>query len=363
MKIERGSEFTLRDLSEKESKNLQVFDLIRSKSVISRTDIAKTTGINMVSISNYIKSFMDNGLLFDKGPDVSTGGRKPELIELAAGESGVIGIDLNTHGVSAVLTDLNLRSLERKDSADGNVVELVRGLVSAANSRGIKVKAAGVGTLYTEADKVLKDIEGACGIKAFGGRDVYCAAFAERSLNVKTSFDSMLYVHSGLGDCVLIKDRELMGCSSDLKSDAAYLRPWGEQLSAEAMAQDEAQKGVGTKIVHIAGAEINNITEDSVIKALKEGDEVAGGIIESVGINLGLRIAYLLNIFAPRVIVVGGGIERAGDVLFSCIKKIVAKLAHVSKAKNVSIIPSALGCDDAVIGASALAVRELFLRS
>jgi len=363
MKIERDEKFTFTDLSDKESKNLLVFDLIKSKNAISRTDISRDTGINMVSISNYIKSFMDKGLLYDKGPDVSTGGRKPELLELAASNVGALGISINRDTGDVIMTDLTAGPIEKRRSAVGDVPKLVEELCAAANSRGIKIETVGIGFDGNSSKALLKEIGNVSKAPVFSGRNIYCAAFGEGTLGNKAFYGGALYVHSSLGECVLMKDSKLIGSSDEPKENAKYLRAWGSALSAETMARDEVAKGVGTKIVHIAGADINKITEDSVIKALKEGDEVAEGIIESVGINLGLRIAYLVNIFAPKTVIIGGGIEGAGEAVLSGIKRTVAKLAYSSVSKNISIIPSALGSDGAALGASALAVRELFLRS
>ncbi len=363
MKIERDGKFTLTDFSDKESKNLLVFDLIKSKSVISRTDIAKDTGINMVSVSNYIKSFMDEGLLFDKGPDVSTGGRKPELLEIATGNWGTLGISINKDAADATLTDLTARAIEKRRSATVDISKMAGELCRAASARGIKIKAVGIGLDSANSEPLLKEVGDAVKAPVFAGRNICCAAFGEASLGINASHGGVLYVHSSLGECVLIKDREIISSSDEPKDSTKYLRPWGRLLSAETMAMDEVEKGVGTKIVHIVGADIKNITEKSVIEALKEGDEVAGGIIESVGINLGLRIAYLVNIFAPKTVIIGGGIEGAGKAVLSGLKRTVARLAHSSKSKNISIIPSALGADGMALGASALAVRELFLRS
>lgn len=363
MKIERDEKFTFTGLSDKESKNLAIFDLIKLKNIISRTDISKDTGINMVSVSNYIKSFMDKGLLYDRGPDVSTGGRKPELLEITTGDWGALGININRDGADAVLTDLRARPVEKKHSAVGDIPKMAGELCESAKIREIKIKAVGIGFEGGEAESLLKGVGDAVNAPVFAGRNIYCAAFGERVFGANASCDGVLYAHSSLGECVIIKDREIIGSSDKPEETTKYLRPWGELLSAETMAKDEVRKGVGTKIVHIVGADIKKITESVVIEALKEADEVAGGIIESVGINLGLRIAYLVNIFAPRTVIIGGGIEKAGEAVLGSIKRMVAKLAHSSKSKNISIISSALGSDGAALGASALAIRELFLRS
>jgi predicted NBD/HSP70 family sugar kinase len=363
MKIERNNRFTFTDLTEKEVKNLLVLDLIRSKSVISRTEVSKDTGINMVSISNYIKSFFDNGLLYDKGPDVSTGGRKPELMELAAESAAVIGIGMDGGEADALLSDLSLKTIAKKRVPAEGVAKAVTELSATALSHRMKVKAVGLGARDEKPYASIQDLSDIAGAPAFAGADVFCAAFGEKTFGANVSLGDILYMHTSLGEGIVVRSGELISSYNDKKDGAVYLKKWGANFSAETMAKEEAAKGVGTKIVHIAGADLNKITENAVIEAMQQGDDVALGIIESVAINLGLRTAYLVNIFSPRAVIIGGGIEKAGEVLLSGVKRMIARLAHASKSKDIPVLPSALGSGGVAFGASALAVRELFLRS
>ena len=82
------------ELSEKDVKSLKILDLIIKKGIISRTEISKITGINIVSISNYIHKYIEHKLIIEKGFDVSTGGRKPELVELNTNDNRVIGVEI-----------------------------------------------------------------------------------------------------------------------------------------------------------------------------------------------------------------------------------------------------------------------------
>ena len=121
-----------------------------------------------------------------------------------------------------------------------------------------------------------------------------------------------------------------------------YLRPWGEDLGITQMAKREIEKGIGTKIVACAKGDPKNITTDIVVEAATQNDDVAADIIRNAGMNLGIRIAYLVNLFNPEVVVIGGGIERAGDIVLDPIRKTVKKLAFHEQANIVKIIPSAM---------------------
>jgi len=83
-------------------------------------------------------------------------------------------------------------------------------------------------------------------------------------------------------------------------------------------------------------------------------------IIENAGANLGIRIAYLVNLFNPEVVVIGGGIEQAGELLLGPVRKSVRSLAFEEPANTVKIVPSRLGDSAVALGAAALVLREIF---
>src|SRR3989338_3836924 len=80
--------------TEKERRNLAIIDIIRRSRETSRAEISRITHLNIVTISNYIDDYIQKGLVVEKGLDVSTGGRRPELLELNSKHGYAIGIDL-----------------------------------------------------------------------------------------------------------------------------------------------------------------------------------------------------------------------------------------------------------------------------
>src|SRR3989338_6900440 len=110
---EKNNNFTFGNLSDKELRNLEIFELIRKRGATSRTEITKITGINIVSVSNYINDYMKNSLVLEKGLDVSSGGRKPELVELNKDGNYVIGVDLAKEETRISLADLGMNVIEK----------------------------------------------------------------------------------------------------------------------------------------------------------------------------------------------------------------------------------------------------------
>jgi len=374
MKIERSQAFTYRALQDKDKKVLSILDLLTSKGVISRTEVSRATGVNVVSISNYINSLIDKNLVLETGLDVSTGGRKPELVELNAKDNCVIGVDASGVG-AAVLADtsMNVKAkvmLEGPHGGEGLPARILAAAEALCKKAGVtrdSIKAIGIGSLAGNINEgLVGDIKNLAALEAFSGDGLACAAYGEKRMNAACREGALLYVHSSLGACVLIKDGECIEPSAGNGKNAEgvkYLRPWDASLGVAHIARQPIAKGIGTAIVECAKGNMENVTEDTVIEAASKGDEVASNILQNVGTNLGLRIAYLINLFEPEAVALGGGLERAGERMLGPVRDTVMKFSLKAKSRPVKVVPASLGADGVATGAAWLAVREIFLRA
>jgi hypothetical protein len=352
-------------LSDKEVKSLRILDLISKRGVISRTEISKITGINIVSISNYMHKYIAKKFIIEKGFDISTGGRKPELVELDKDDNRIVGVEMARDFIRVVLTDIGLNligkalapNLAGKDAAT-LACSLVGEVIEKAGLKAEEIKAIGVG-LYDDDHKTAgKDMRERLKTEVFLADAPSCAAFGERRMNDKVPAGDFLYIYSDIGYGVIVKEdgnRIALG-------ESRYLSPWKETLGAVSLAKSDVARGVGTTIVEIAQGKMEGITTDTIAESARGNDEVALSIMRSVGMSLGLRIAYLVNLFNPRGVVIGGGIEKAGNLVLDPIKKTVKKLSLKDHASAASIMPAILGEDSVSVGAAFLAAREMFLK-
>ena len=140
------------------------------------------------------------------------------------------------------------------------------------------------------------------------------------------------------------------------------MRPWGVDLGIVQEAKKAIKKSVSTEILKLAKGDADLITKDIVIQAAKKNDKLAVELIANAGKNLGVRIAYMVNLFNPAVVIIGGGVEKAGDLLLDPIKETVKKFTFEEPSNIVKITPSLLGEDAVLLGAAALAAREVFIQ-
>src|SRR3989338_3737638 len=94
------------ELNDHEKKNLQILDTIRKKGPIARTDISRLIGLNIVTVTSYVDQYIKKGVIKEVGIDVSSGGRKPTLVDLNPQATFLVGVGLNIVDMIAVLCNL-----------------------------------------------------------------------------------------------------------------------------------------------------------------------------------------------------------------------------------------------------------------
>ncbi len=99
------------------------------------------------------------------------------------------------------------------------------------------------------------------------------------------------------------------------------------------------------------------LTGPLITELAHEGDPVACSAIATIGEALGVGIVSLVNIFNPQIVVIGGGVSAAGELLLEPARAIVAERALAPGRDVVRIVGAAFAHEAGMIGA-ALAARE-----
>jgi glucokinase len=137
------------------------------------------------------------------------------------------------------------------------------------------------------------------------------------------------------------------GCVETLASGTALGREGHEAAEREPDSALGAMRADGYRI-----------DGKAVTEAALGGDETAVGVFDLVGKRLGVALANFANIFEPEVIVVGGGVIAAGDLLLEPARAELRARALLPM-KRIPVVPAELGQDAGMIGAAAMARIEL----
>lgn len=407
MPIRKEYTFTYRDISDRKRKNLVIFNNIRRHGEISRTDISKETDINIVSVSNYVTSYLKKNLVLECGRDISTGGRRPELVRLNLENVYVAGIDIGPERLVAVITDLSLKVKAKivENRPKGNMDKVIESAINileklfkqfGAPLSNIKLVGMGVSGVVDIHSGPARDTDPARGktqesilslikilkdkfdITALVGNDATCAAFGELSLNLDTNISEMLYIYSDIG-CGIIINRDIY-CGASGKAGEIQLLANNHTKGSKAHAEEIASYGVrgvdlgvvqkakdlinkneDSKILKAAGGKKDAITRGIIFEASKANDKLAIELLIDAAYWLGIKIAYLINIFNPQLVLIGGGMEVAGSVFMEALNKCAKMYSYEETFDAVKIMPSFLGEDAVALGAVSLAARELFI--
>jgi glucokinase len=101
------------------------------------------------------------------------------------------------------------------------------------------------------------------------------------------------------------------------------------------------------------------ITAEDVAAAVHEGDPLASSIWAETMELLGGGIVSIIHAFNPELVVLGGGVTRAGDLLFEPVRRVVHERAMPWLAEPVRIVPAELGDMTGVLGAVAVALERI----
>ncbi|MBI3315450.1 MAG: ROK family protein, partial [Candidatus Omnitrophica bacterium] len=393
-------------LTDRERKNIILLDVIRRNGPIAKTDISRITQFNIVTVSNYVEHYIDQKLVVEKGLDISSGGRRPELIELNADWGNLVGVEIGpTHIIAMVsnLTPTIIHKVKMKRPAGhmevviSEAVKLVRGVIQESKVPLEKIKGIGLGIsgVIDRGAGTIRDTDPLRGktVGSFAtvkgilekefrvpvsvGNDASLAALAEKKLSLRIDDENVLYFYSDVGSGIIANNDLFWGSSwsageiqlnIDNRENLA-LQPWIDQTDffksegldlgmvrrvKEALKKDAAAK---TKILELAGKDPEKIDMDMVFEAAKRGDAFALDKVEEASTRLGLKVAYLTNFFNPEVVVLGGGVERGGELILNSVRRVVKQLVMEEAAGVVKIILSRLGEDAVAYGAVCLVTQ------
>jgi len=140
------------------------------------------------------------------------------------------------------------------------------------------------------------------------------------------------------------------GCLEAVASGTALAR---EALSA-------ARRGPRTGLGRALGRGLD-ITGALCVELAHDGDAEAQAVVAEVGRRLGVGIAGLANVFDPEVVVVGGGVMAAGELLLGPAREVLAARALPPLGSLVRVEPARFGAESGMVGAAGLALEGLGL--
>ena len=115
------------------------------------------------------------------------------------------------------------------------------------------------------------------------------------------------------------------------------------------------KQGVPSMLASLVQNDLTQIDGQLVVQAARAGDQLASQVFSRAAFYLGVGVVNILHLFNPEIVIIGGGVSNAGDLLFGPVRDLVAQRTMEAVRRGVSIVPAALGDDTGLLGAAALA--------
>lgn len=370
---------------------------------LSRSQLADLTGLNKTTVSSLVEELFELTLVHEIGLDTSRGGRPARLLDLNPHAGLVIGVELGVDFISVILSDFVGTVIWREhvdtDPTDpkDEIIALALDLIDAARAsdqvQGTRVLGIGLtlpgmvdvrnGVLLFSPNLQWRNVDLRCIVEqrtdlpVFVENDANAAALGEYLFGIARKVQDFVFVVAGIGiGAGLFLNGNLYRGSGGIAGEIGHTsitadrgRPcrcgnrgcwetFGNQYSLYERVRALLEVGHESLIPRLQ-RELNETTLTPALigKAASQGDTVALEALDETGRMIGLGIANLINIFNPRLIVIGGTMSNAGEHLLPAIEAAVEERALMEMQQQVEIKVSAFGQNASVMGAVALVVR------
>ena len=265
--------------------------------------------------------------------------------------------------VASIENKMKEHGLTKEDIIGGGA-----GVPAPVTAEGIVNGSANLGWNYKEVKKELEELTG---MKACIGNDANVAALGEMWKGGGTGEKNVIMVTlgTGVGGGVIINGKVLVGangaggeighlCVNYEEKDKCGCGNCGclEQYASATGIVRLAKKKLGQELRPTILTK-EDVTAKDVFDAVKAGDETAKEIAVEFGRYLGYALANLAAVLDPAVIVIGGGVSKAGEVLIPYIREPFMERAFFAN-RNVKFALATLGNDAGICGAAKLVLED-----
>lgn len=375
---------------------------------ISRGDLARMVNLNLPTISTLISELMAEQEVIEEGFASSTGGRRPQLLDINPNRGYVIGVSFYSNGICSAASNLKgqienrvdyeFSSTRGREGVINMIIEAVAAQIEALQDRGGKSvirqigvgisglvdKEAGISCLFPRfeewKDVPLQEIlEDRFDIPTVLDNNVSSITLAELIFGDLRHRNNALYVHLGTGiGCGIVIDGKVYKGSRSYVGEFGHIPVvedgpisyTGNYGCLEAVASEYAivqqaksalSEGVHSRIMEFSGG--SNVTSKGIFQAAEDGDSLASRLIDKAIQHIGRGVAALINLFGPELIILGGPMAEVGDTMLIPLRRAAQTQSLDRIEPDLEIRVSRFGRNAGLMGALTLALHNHYSTS
>jgi predicted NBD/HSP70 family sugar kinase len=379
-------------LNLREVGRLRVLQALYASERTSRPELVRRTGLSRATVSALVADLVHLGIVQeDDGfadSDARRSGRPAQSLSLVPSAGYALGTDIGHQHVRVVLCDLSGTPIwdrmvvKEVDRAPEETLDLTADLIhEALRDKDIdrtRVLGIGVGiaspvhksTGELSAESIMPgwigvrpgaELERRTGLTTLLTNDANAGAMAERLYGAGRHTDDMVYVRlsAGIGAGIVSDGRLLLGASG-LAGEIGHLPsvPYGQICRCGNRGCLETVASPVAVAQLLASSWGEPVSPADLPGLLASADRGAQRAVEDAGEAVGRAVATLVTLFNPELIVVGGDLAAAGELIFDPIRASIRRHALPAVAANVSVVAGELGERAEVRGAAGFVLAQ-----
>jgi predicted NBD/HSP70 family sugar kinase len=381
-----------RSLTLRQTNRLRVIETLYRHPGASRVGLMRRTRLSRASISNLVEELRRAGVVEEHDAPDDAGprntGRPPIRLSLVPAAAFTVGLDFGHQHIRVAVCDLSGEpvvddwSPAEVDFAPTESLdlacELVRGALGKAGIEPDRLLGVGMGlaapinklTGELEADGILPgwhgirpaaEMEARLGVPTQLENDANVGALGEKFFGAARGVDDLIYLRlsAGVGAGLILGGRPYQGfrgvageIGHVLSDENGLICRCGNRGCLETVASPVA---VAALLARSSG---QPVSVQRLLELVAAEDRGARRAVADAGEAVGRALAALVNALNPELVVVGGELARAGDVLLDPIRAAIDRHSVGAASAGIRVMAGTLGDRAEVLGAAALVVAH-----
>ena len=366
-----------------------VLQLIRDREGMTRSDLARITGLARSTVAQRVDALLAHELVYEAGGTASTGGRPPTLLTFNQRAGVVLVADLGATHSRLAASDLAGAPLAEEafdmdiaagpEQVLGMVDEHFTALLDELGRTPEDVRGIGIGVpgpvAFHKGQPVKPPImPGWNGFpipRWFAGRydapvlvdnDVNIMALGEHWANWRET-EHLMFVKVGTGiGCGIVAGRAIHRGAQGAAGDIGHIRLAGHEDVRLPLRQPRLRRGGGrrrrARAAADRGGHRGGTTAATWCGCVRADDATAVRMVREAGRSLGEVLAGCVNFFNPGVIVIGGDVGEAPELLAG-VREVTIQRSLPLATGELAIVASRLGDRAGVVGAAIMVVEHV----
>jgi glucokinase-like ROK family protein len=381
--------------------NLSItLNLIRDRGSITRAELIHLTKLSAPTISSLVNILIASDFVREGGIGLSSGGRKPVVLEFNYEARKIMGIDMGATHITIIIMNLKGEVKKRfschmevlsKPAESLRVVHDAIGTIlkdsglTESDLLGIgytlpapmeNEKTGAFVTHYMPAWKNITCIQTVRDVvkntPVYFENDANAAAIAEKWWGCGLGYDNLVYIKlgTGVGSGLIFNGTVYKGFNgtageighTTIEADGRNCR-CGNRGCLESYIGIQGILSDGRHALmndpNWAGR-LDELDVKGVVKAAREGNQECEKIISTAGWYLGIGLANIINLVNPGLLILGGDLADAGQMLLDPARQSLVERTVGFNTRTDNLVIGELGSNAVAIGAATLVITNAF---